>query len=75
MHGWMDGWMDGRMDDDDDDDRVSTNKGLFSENRRFRLPTTTGLVPLLLNCHLLVRKTRSKNVYILNSQKNIFKKN
>jgi hypothetical protein len=43
----MDGWMDGRMDDDDDDDRVSTNKGLFSENRRFRLPTTTGLVPLV----------------------------
>jgi hypothetical protein len=38
----MDGWM-----DDDDDDWVSTNKGLFTENRRFRLPTRTGLVPLL----------------------------
>jgi hypothetical protein len=30
---------------------------------------------LWLNCHLLVRKTRSKNVYILNSQKNLFKNN
>jgi hypothetical protein len=40
MDGWMDGWM-------DDDDRVSINKVLFPENRRFRVSPRTGLAPLV----------------------------